>query len=239
MTETGIEQSQTAQPDLSSVPNQSQDSRLYTDDEVNRIAAKKKNDGYEKGFKDAAAQYQPQAQAIPQQNYGQQQQVGGMNQMSEAQVQQMIANHHQNLLAQQQQAQDVASANHLAQTYFSKLQPSKGKYSDFDDVVGKLNYQAPGMANIVHAATGLDNTGDVMYDLSKNPEKLASMMLLAERQPAIAQQKLQSLSASIKQNEAAQNVQMPDEPLSQNKPSNVGSDTGKLSMRDLKAKYRA
>lgn len=228
--------SQDVLPNLETIQNAPQN-RLLTNEEVDRIAVAKKNEGYNKGYKDAFAQFQQQPQQIPQQNYGQS--VGGMQQLSPNDIQKMIAEHHQNLLMQQQQQHQQEKANQLAQLYFGKLQQAKTKYPDFDEVISNLNYEAPGMANIVHMATSLDNTGDVMYDLRKNPDKLANLMILAERQPAIAQQKLMDLSASIKQNEAAKNMQMPDEPLSQHKPSNVGSDNGNLSLRALKLKYRA
>ncbi len=216
---------------------QSHAEKMLTNEEVNRIAAAKKNEGYSKGYKDALAQFQQQPQQVPQQNYGQS--VGGIQQLSPEDVQKMIAEHHQNLLMQQQQAQRDMEANRLAQTYFQKLQNSKEKYPDFEQVVGSLKYDSPHMAQIVHMATNLDNTGDVMYELRKNPEKLANLVVLTQIDPDVARQKLLDLSNSIKQNESAKNIQMPDEPLSQHKPSNVGSGNGKPSLRDLKAIYRA
>jgi len=86
--------------------------------------------------------------------------------------------------------------------------------------------------------SGIENAGDVLYDLAKNPSKLAQIDYMAQRSPKMAQSQLQSLSKSIADNKQAQvdaKGQNIAEPLDRLQPSRVAGSNGKMSVRDLRS----
>jgi hypothetical protein len=128
-------------------------------------------------------------------------------------------------------------ADKIAQNFESKMDAAKTKYADFDEKYAALNIEQH--PELVLWTQGMDNVGDVMYDIASNPEKVASVLMLARGGfPQLAQQKLQSLSASISANEAAKKIPEVSEPLSQVKPSNIGADNGDMSVTDFRKMFR-
>lgn len=132
--------------------------------------------------------------------------------------------------AQRQHMQEIADS------YTSKVEAAKTNYDDFDEVTG--DFDATEFPQLVYLVAGLENAGDVIYELSKNPTKLATMNWLAKDAPRKAQSELRKLSASIQQNRQAlteaQNNQVAA-PLDRVQPSlNTGSN-GKLGIRDLRS----
>ena len=88
---------------------------------------------------------------------------------------------------------------------------------------------------IVYLVADKENTADIMYELAKNPQKLAVVNMWAEKDPERAAAELDKLSESISQNEsAAQEYQPTNPPISQIKQSNVGMNNGKMSLEDFK-----
>lgn len=122
-------------------------------------------------------------------------------------------------------AQDEAVATAIANEFNAKMERGKDKYPDFEEKVADLNLQ--GMLPVVQWANSMDNTADIMYEFASQPEKLAAIMNLAyTNQPQLAYKKLQSLSASIKANEAAKNTPSARSPLNQLNASNLSTDSG-------------
>jgi hypothetical protein len=205
-------------------PQQTQE-RLYKESEVNDIVGKKKQHAYQKGKADAMAelqnQQQPQAQpmdSMPTQS------------MHPDQVRQMIADEHAKTMYQLQVKQIHDDFNH-------KVMAASSKYPDFQETVSSLvssGHSVP--LELMMLANSVDNTGDVIYDLAKNPAKVGALLNLTQRQDTahLAIKEMQGLSSSIKQNEAAQNMKNAPEPLSQLKSSYTGTDNGSYSVRDFK-----
>jgi hypothetical protein len=222
MTEQVIDNSEVSQevsqPDVSA-----QSKNVYYDEDVNRIAGKKRQEGFDSGYKKAMQDLQ-----TPQQSQAQYQQPAQQNFVTQDQLNQ----YHQNLVQQ-------SEANAIAQRYFGKLSAAKDKYDDFDKVVSKINYQSPAVLKIVQMASGLDNTGDVMYDLRKDPSKYSRLITLANEDPMAAEDALKELSLSIKQNETAKVAPVANEPLAKPKPSSVGVDSGEPSIEDYKKLFKA
>ena len=135
-------------------------------------------------------------------------------------------------------AQDE-EAQRIVRDFSSKLDSGRGKYSDFDEMVGDIDYQY--FPNIVQMiARDLDNADDVLYELGKNRTKMASLEYLAERSPRDALREAKRLAKSIKENQEAEKSLRPREPLSQVKSSSASVDSGdRLSFKDLRNKYRA
>jgi len=129
------------------------------------------------------------------------------------------------------------NAQRIVQGFLQKISPGREKYSDFDSVVGDpQNY---GRFPLVVQLLGeyMDNSHDVLYALAKDPAKLVDLERMARDYPDIAIRQAQRLSQSIKDNDAAGKVRMPNEPLSQLRPSSSGNDLGVLSVKDYRKKY--
>ncbi len=132
----------------------------------------------------------------------------------------------------QKEAEDIAKA------YKSKMDAGKNSYNDFESVMADFNPAA--FPNLVYLVNQMDNTHDVMYELMNNPTKLATVVVMSERDPAAAKSMLGKISGSIKANQQAKasekDVQPPLGRLSSS--TTTGQDTGELSMRDLKRMFK-
>ncbi len=134
---------------------------------------------------------------------------------------------------------ETQNAQRIVKNFYDKMAAGKEKYDDFDKVTGDIELAR--FPNTVHMlAEMVDNPHDVLYELSKNRAKLAQLELAAREFPQEALYDLKRLADSIKGNQSVCNLKSPTAPLSQQRPSNLGTDAGSnaLSMRDLKAKYR-
>ena len=129
-----------------------------------------------------------------------------------------------------QKARELA-ANQLINEFGNKMVAAKERYPDFDQVVGKINFEKA--ATLIPWINSLDNSADVMYDIAKHPSKFASLINLRD-QPALALEELKNLSSSIKTNQKSQSLPTIDEPLDKIKPSTTGIDSGSMTIRDYK-----
>lgn len=208
------------------VPNQAQgvpEEKVLKQSEVNELVGRIKHEAYEKGKREALTQ---STQDVRPQNGAQS--MGGMPQFTEEQIRQIIADE------AQKQAQMDGVKNTIS-NFVNQMEAGKGKYSDFDETVAKLgNLQT--IPHIVKMATDTGIAGDVIYELGRNPGKVASLTTLAYINPDLAMQEMKKLVDSIKVNEQASKEPSVNEPLSQVKPSTVGTDNGSNSVRDLRRK---
>lgn len=131
-----------------------------------------------------------------------------------------------------------AEGQRLATEFISKLEAGKGAYEDFDQVVGSLPFDR--IPHIIQLANGVENTADVMYELRKNPGKIAALTQLVQIDPTgtLAMEQMHDLSSSIKKNRAAQGSKSPNEPLSQIKSSPIGADNGSMTVSDFRKIFR-
>lgn len=196
----------------------SHEDKLLPQEKVNELISKAKHASYEKGKREALDEYQRQAP----------QSMGGIQQLTEEQVRQMIAD-------EAQRQNQNAQAQHLLDEFSQQYHAGKGKYSDFDETVSNLG-KLEMIPQVVQLATSTGIAGDVMYELGKNPSKVASLMTLAYINPDLAKKEMLKLAESIKKNQDAQQVPNTHEPLSQIRPSNAGTDNGSNAVRDLRKK---
>lgn len=201
--------------------------KMLRQSEVTAIAARSKQEGYDKARRELVEQNkQPAQQQYHDQSANQQQQsMGGIQQQSPADLEKLI----EQKLQQRSQAD---AANQFVNNFIQKMEPGKTKYTDFEQKVAKLNL--PNIPDIVSLAAQTDNTPDVMYDLANNPHNVVKLRQLYAINPQLAMEEMNNLSASIKQNEAAKNAKTPNEPLSQIKSTTTGTDNGSMSVRDYK-----
>lgn len=193
--------------------------QMLPQSQVDRMMGKARKDAYAKAKADAIAEYQRTSQ--PTTN------MGGVEQLTPERIEQMVQE------ATDKRARE-AYANKVANDFLSKMEAGKTKYTDFEDTVNALNL--PMAPEIVDWANSLDNTADVVYEIAKNPTKFTTILNLARGGfGQLAQRELQKLSASIKQNDSAKDqASAIQEPLSQIRPSTVGTDNGKMTIKDLR-----
>ena len=171
-----------------------------------------------------------QQQAQPnQQPQGQQ----GMSQEQLQQVMQMVQQKQQEAAEAAHREQLEKEVNDVAEQYFGKLAQGREAFEDFDAVTADFDPAA--FPQLVYLATQSDNTAAIIYELQKNPAKLAQLSVMVDKSPAQARKMMASLSESIKTNDdAKRNLQEAQDPLSRLKPSPVGTDNGTKTVRDFK-----
>jgi hypothetical protein len=171
------------------------------------------------------------------------QSMGGMAQLSPEQVQRMIeeATHRKIAETERKRHEDYMAhqfaqeGERLADKFKANIAAGKGEYEDFDKVFDVNDFAQ--MMHVVGLAADMDNTADIMYELSKNPGKALIINDLASKSPRGAQIEMQKLSDSIKKNKEAQNARTATEPLSQIKPSTAGSDNGSMTTSDFRKMF--
>ena len=123
----------------------------------------------------------------------------------------------------------------VANNYLSRVDQGRKNYQDFDEITKEFDPTA--FPQLIYLVAGLENAGDIIYDLSKNPNKLVTLDTLAQKNPRQAQAELQRLSQSINANKEAataaedHNV---NQPLDQLQPSRVSAGNGKQTISDLR-----
>ncbi len=207
--------------------------------QVNEIVGNAKREAAERAveaYKRQQAQSAGQTQAAPQ--YQDQ-----YRNMSEEDIKRVtddrIKSHFTELQHEAQERSNVEAANRIVRMFGEKIVAGKDKYDDFETVAKSVKMENyPGVVQLL--AEHIDNSADVLYHLAKNRSKLYEFERFYAEQPEDAVYEIKRLSDSMKANEAASQAKNPNAPLSQNRPSNTGTDSGSsLSMSDLKRKYRA
>lgn len=210
-------------------------------DVVSKIVERERKKAYEKGQKDylmqlqqEQAQQQQPSEAPAMQQQGQQS-LGGMQQLSPADIERMIAEKAPQLL--QEHVQQLKN-EHTINSFVSKMQAAEQKYPGLEAKLNELDYSS--MSPLVQMANDMENTGEIMKELVDNPMKLGNMIALTHTQPGLAKRQMMELSNSIKTNQAAlaEEAEARD-PMSQLKPSSsAGMDNGAMSVTDFRKMFR-
>lgn len=143
------------------------------------------------------------------------------------------AKHQQDLEHRQQQ-----ELQQLVTDLKPKIDQAAQKYDDFNQTVSPDVMQEVLSANpyMLALANQVDNSGDVLYEIMKQPEKLAMVNQLSAT-PSQAVSYVKKLSQSIKDRDAAKTAQ-PVQPFNKVKPSTVGAGEGPMTVADYKARYK-
>lgn len=175
----------------------------------------------QQGQQSTPVQQQPQAQP-------------GMNdEQMEQRMMQLLQKKQQEDEQKRHAEQIEQEVNQVAQQYFGKMAQGKEMFEDFEAITADFNPAE--FPQLVFLANQLDNTPAIIYELRKNPGKLADLAVLVEKSPSMARSELAKLSESIKRNdEAKRTLQEPQDPLNRLKPSQVGTDNGTKTVRDFK-----
>lgn len=212
-------------------PVTSESEKLLKQSEVNEIIGKAKHverqKGYEEGYQKALASLGGMpAEAKPSAT------APNIEDVVKSQIEKMRADE----MAKQQEMQRQQHWNGVLTQLKPKVEDAAKKYNDYDTVTSSINFMQEAPEVLAYANT-VENAGDVLYELAKNPLTLAQVQ--NARSPQIAVAAIKQISDSIKANENAKaNNLRAREPLSQIRPSPVGTGQGQMSIRDFKAKYR-
>jgi hypothetical protein len=208
---------------------QQQQQPMLTQDQVNKIVAREKQRAAEAARREMEERIQAQEQRNTM--VSRDADVAGIYQ----QVQERFNMEQDRLRKELEEKQLKEHMNQVANNYLSRVDAAKGSYQDFEDVT--KDFDASAFPQLVYLLSGMDNAGHVLYDLSKNPLKLAAIDRLAERNPKQAQSELNKLSQSIILNQQAQEQapgQSTADPLDRLQPSKIAGENGKMGIKDLR-----
>jgi len=211
--------------------------KTFTSDVVKKVVEREKAKAFERGKREALMELQQQenAPAETMQNQVQQQQqqsvgMGGMKQMSQADIERMISERAP--MALQKHVQELQQQQ-MVNTFVAKMQQAEQQYPGLEEELNNLNYNDPRMTSFISMANQLENTGDIMKEVLDNPTKMESLLNMSYNQPYQAQKALKSLSDSIRTNQTAKSEEaQARDPLSQIKSSTTSGNAEK-SQHDM------
>jgi hypothetical protein len=204
--------------------------KLLPQSEVNKLVGRAKAEAEAKATKLAEAEYLRKLEEI-QKSQQQANSQAPRDSNADAIYQQVQERFNQEMMQRQMQEQ----MSNIVRNYDSKIASAKTSYSDFDDVTKAFSPGA--FPQLVYLVSGIENGGDIIYEIAKNPSKLVTLDALAQRNPELAHVELMKLSKSISDNKLAQqelsgNAQAP---LDRLQPSRITTGSnGKMSIADLK-----
>jgi len=213
---------------------QQQNERLFKQSEINEIVGRAKHDAVE-SFK------RQNTQQTSQQQYAQQPQAQ-RDALSQDDVRRLaseeLSRQRDDWEKQTLERQQADAAQRIVNTYKEKIAAGKEKFEDFDAVTNNVDMRYyPNVVQLL--AEHVDNASEILYELACNRYKLNNLETTCERNPQDAIYEIRRLSDSIKANDQSLNRRTSNSPLSQQRPSNTGTDSGgALSMADLRRKYK-
>jgi len=126
-------------------------------------------------------------------------------------------------------------AQQIFTQFEKKVEAAKSKYNDMD--IRLRNMSLEKFPHLVEWANNFDNTADVLYELSKDVNKLTAFQTQSLINPGFVQAEMASLSQAIKANEEALKKKNPNPPLTQiNQSANGLSGSGSMSVQDWRKK---
>ncbi len=211
--------------------------KMLTQDQVNKIVAHEKMKAAESAKKEVEQRYQRDLEAL---NSQREQHVASTSRDIDAnaiyqQVQERFNRDQAKRREELEQQQLKQKMTEVANSYLQKISQGKTAYEDFEEVT--KDFDPTAFPQLTFLLSAIDNAAEVLYDISKNPMKLAGLDRLAERNPRQAQNELMKLSKSIMDNRQAQTDaqgQNVSEPLNRLQPSRVSGSNGNLSVTDLR-----
>jgi len=208
--------------------------RLFKQSELNEIVGRAKHEAVE-SFKRQNTQQAPQQQQVAL--------TQAQKALSEDDVKRLtgeeLNRQRETWEKENLERQHADAAKRIVSSYQEKISAGKDKYQDFEAVTNNVDMRYyPNVVQLL--AEHVDNAADVFYDLARNRTKLYQIESACQHNPQDAIYEIQRLSQSIKANDDTSRIKTSNSPLSQQRPSNTGTDSGgALSMTDLKRKYRA
>ena len=212
---------------------QSNAERLFKQSELNEIVGRAKHDAVESFKRQNAPQQSQQSYTQPPMN--------SQRALSEDDVKRLtteeLGRQREEWERQSLEKKHADEAQRIVSTYKDKIAAGRDKYQDFEAVTSNVDMRYyPNVVQLL--AEHVDNSADILYDLAKNRTKLGNLEFMCGHNPQDAIYEIKRLAESIKANESSSQIRSSNAPLSQQRPSNTGTDSGALSIADLKRKYR-
>lgn len=217
--------------------------KLLSQSEVNMIVGREKQQAADKARRDAEQAHLKQLQELKNQvelqNITAQsntQSQNNENHSRELDAESIYQQVQERFNQEMQQSQIESQMSQVANNYLAKMGQGKERYEDFHDIT--KDFDPTSFPNLVFLVSGMENAADIIYDLSKNPSKLAMIDRLSEKSPNLAKSELLKLGSSISENQKAMKNEQGagvNEPLDRMQPSRISSSNGKMSIRDLQS----
>lgn len=212
---------------------QEQAEKMLTQSQVNKIVQREKENAASRARRETQEEHERQLAGMQQIGQQQDQRNNSVGRDVDANaIYQQVQERFNKEMQERQLNQEMSQ---IANNYLAKMNSAKGSYADFDEITASFDPSA--FPQLVYLASGMENAGEIIYDLSKNPQKLVTLDTLAQKSPQLAKAELLKLSQSIANNQQAkgdaegQNV---NQPLDQLQPSRVSAGNGKKSISDLR-----
>lgn len=213
--------------DVGSALQEAEETKTLTKTQLTDLVKKERFRAAEKARAETEAKYQAEMQA----------QQGQMPQFDPAEMRRQVK---EELISDIQAAHAEAEKERQTQemrTLYDQYQLKMGKgsqlFDDFEEIMG--DFEPGSFPDATMLAAQMDNTAEIMYELTRNPSKLQDIDSLARKSPKLAMKELERLEGSINQNlQAKVNTVSAPQPLSKIKSSSVGADTGKMTLKDFK-----
>ena len=207
--------------------------KLFTRDELAKITKAQTAKAVEQARREAEEKYQRDLEALNATRQKQEQRNADVSR--EVDVDAIYQQIQEKFNKEQQAKHTREQLEQVAHTYTQRVNKGRAAYTDFDEIT--KDFDPAAFPQLAFLLAGIENAGDVLYDLTKNPSKLATLDRLAERSPRMAQNELLKISKSIIDNQQAKaeaNNQQVAEPLDRLSPSRVSGSNGKQTIRDLR-----
>lgn len=231
-----MDESQVSEVSANAMNNQAapvEQEKLFTRDQLAKIVNAESAKAAAQAKRELEEKYQRDMESLNAQRQQQEQRNAEVPRDVDANaIYQQVQERFNKEMQEQQLRQQMTN---VANTYLQKVEQGKAAYEDFDEIT--KDFDPTAFPQLTFLLAGIDNAGDVLYDLAKNPLKLAGLDRLAEKNPRQAQNELLKLSKSIIDNRQAQadaQSQNVAEPLDRLQPSRVSGSNGKMGIRDLR-----
>lgn len=207
--------------------------KMLSQAEVDKLVVREKYKAAQEAKREAESEYQRQLESIQQSGMQQQQRNQEVPRQVDADALYQQVQERFNKEMQERQLQQEMST--VANNYIAKMKLGKDAYHDFDDIT--KDFDPTAFPQLTYLVSGLENAGDIVYELAKNPSKLVTLDTLAQRAPKQAQAELLKLSKSISDNQTAQREagsNIVSAPLDHLQPSRISGGNGKKGISALR-----
>jgi len=211
-----------------------QQEKMLSQNDVNSMIAGAKRKAYDKGLEVGRSNQEQPTQPITN-NVGAGIGESQISSMIESKIAEMAKQQQENLVMQNNRDQ----ANRIVADLTSKMEAAKQNIPDYDEAMTAVNNfnDVPAILASVHT---LDNAGEVLHHLAKNPKDIPVLDALARGIPGAATAELRKISDRLKQNANGKKSAYAPEPISQietNIRDGIGDGTPQ-SIADFKNIYR-
>jgi hypothetical protein len=222
-----MEENQASEEIAEQEPAQNSGEKMLAQSEVNTLVGRTRAEAQERGRKQAEAEYQQKLAEVQKSNYP--------GEKPEIDADMMYQQVQERFNQEMQQRSLENEMRQVADNYSTKMSQGADKYEDFGDVM--KDFDPAAFPQLVYLVANMDNASDIMYELSKNGSKLASVDHLSKISPAQAKKELARIGQSITANREAMEEsqqQGTDAPLDRMQSSRISGNNGQMSIRDYR-----